>query len=186
MDYPEFNKRIGEKIAILTFSGITKCATEAFKFFSQKSYVHIFNFPRNPQIQNLPSFFLFHSQKQNFMAFPWIRRQSMADSQLDSNAFSVRIVSIDHYMAPPIHGLDISYSTFQGTLYFHSQTTPFNSFFIYCNLFICLILGIEFSIEKKVKLISQFSKYILWIFTLFFFGQNYQVEILSTFSKLSF
>ncbi|KAK4595861.1 hypothetical protein RGQ29_014087 [Quercus rubra] len=38
----------------------------------------------------------------------------MADSQSDSNAFSVRIVSIDHYMAPPIHGLDISYSSFQG------------------------------------------------------------------------
>ncbi|XP_050274136.1 DNA polymerase zeta catalytic subunit-like [Quercus robur] len=38
----------------------------------------------------------------------------MADSQSDSNAFSVRIVSIDHYMAPPTHGLDISYSTFQG------------------------------------------------------------------------
>ncbi|KAM3704855.1 hypothetical protein ACJW31_03G037400 [Castanea mollissima] len=38
----------------------------------------------------------------------------MADSQSDSNAFSVRIVSIDHYMAPPIHGLDISYSAFQG------------------------------------------------------------------------
>ncbi|KAK4595865.1 hypothetical protein RGQ29_014091 [Quercus rubra] len=38
----------------------------------------------------------------------------MADSQSDSNAFSVRIVSIDHYMAPPTHGLDISCSTFQG------------------------------------------------------------------------
>ncbi|XP_050277765.1 DNA polymerase zeta catalytic subunit-like [Quercus robur] len=38
----------------------------------------------------------------------------MADSELDINAFSVRIVTIDHYMAPPIHGLHISYSTFQG------------------------------------------------------------------------
>ncbi|EYU26432.1 hypothetical protein MIMGU_mgv1a0195132mg, partial [Erythranthe guttata] len=28
--------------------------------------------------------------------------------------FSVRIVSIDYYMAPPVHELDISYSTFHG------------------------------------------------------------------------
>ena len=109
----------------------------------------------------------------------------MADSQSDSNAFSVRIVSIDHYMAPPIHGLDISYSTFQGTLYFHSQTTPFNSFFV--NFFKCLILEIEFSIEKKVKLISQFwvlriwyidfdfiivAKYIYYEYSFFFWGKN--------------
>lgn len=38
----------------------------------------------------------------------------MADSQPDSNIFSVRIVSIDHYMAPPIPGYDICYSSFQG------------------------------------------------------------------------
>ncbi|ESR46579.1 hypothetical protein CICLE_v10003639mg [Citrus x clementina] len=38
----------------------------------------------------------------------------MADSQPDSNLFSVRIVSIDHYMAPPIPGYDICYSSFQG------------------------------------------------------------------------
>ncbi|KAM4108336.1 hypothetical protein ACB094_03G037300 [Castanea mollissima] len=44
----------------------------------------------------------------------------MADSQSDSNAFSVRIVSIDHYMAPPIHGLDISYSAFQGNACTHA------------------------------------------------------------------
>ncbi|CAN6575672.1 unnamed protein product [Malus baccata var. baccata] len=31
-----------------------------------------------------------------------------------SDAFSVRIVSVDYYMAPPIPGLDISYSSFQG------------------------------------------------------------------------
>ncbi|CAA2993963.1 dna polymerase zeta catalytic subunit [Olea europaea subsp. europaea] len=36
----------------------------------------------------------------------------MGDSS--SKVFSVRIVSIDYYMALPIHGLDISYSTFQG------------------------------------------------------------------------
>ncbi|KAG9152213.1 hypothetical protein Leryth_016388 [Lithospermum erythrorhizon] len=30
------------------------------------------------------------------------------------NIFSVRIVSIDYYMAPPIPSLDISYSSFQG------------------------------------------------------------------------
>ncbi|XP_021281513.1 DNA polymerase zeta catalytic subunit isoform X2 [Herrania umbratica] len=38
----------------------------------------------------------------------------MSDSQPDSNVFSVRIVSIDHYMAPPISGYDICYSSFQG------------------------------------------------------------------------
>lgn len=35
-------------------------------------------------------------------------------SQDDSKVFSVRIVSIDYYMAPPIPDFDISYSTFQG------------------------------------------------------------------------
>ena len=104
----------------------------------------------------------------------------MEFSQSDSNAFSVRIVSIDHYMAPPIHGLDISYSSFQGTVFFHSQTTPFNSFFFFLffvNFFKCLILEIEFSIEKKVKLISQFSKYISWIFTLFFFWGGAKLQL---------
>lgn len=38
----------------------------------------------------------------------------MADSLPDSSIFSVRIVSIDHYMAPPIPGVDICYSSFQG------------------------------------------------------------------------
>ncbi|KAK9161490.1 hypothetical protein Syun_007831 [Stephania yunnanensis] len=39
----------------------------------------------------------------------------MADSQSEStNIFSVRIVSIDFYMAPPIPDLDICYSSFQG------------------------------------------------------------------------
>ncbi|KAI9084855.1 hypothetical protein K1719_033261 [Acacia pycnantha] len=38
----------------------------------------------------------------------------MADSQGDSKMFSVRIVSIDYYMAPPIPGLDICYSSFHG------------------------------------------------------------------------
>ncbi|GLT61178.1 hypothetical protein SLA2020_339000 [Shorea laevis] len=38
----------------------------------------------------------------------------MADSQPDPNFFSVRIVSIDYYMAPPIPGLDICYSSFHG------------------------------------------------------------------------
>lgn len=38
----------------------------------------------------------------------------MADSLPDSSIFSVRIVSIDHYMAPPISGVDICYSSFQG------------------------------------------------------------------------
>ncbi|KAL0387487.1 UNVERIFIED_CONTAM: DNA polymerase zeta catalytic subunit [Sesamum radiatum] len=36
----------------------------------------------------------------------------MGDSQ--PQAFSVRIVSIDHYMAPPIPGFDVSYSSFHG------------------------------------------------------------------------
>ncbi|XP_021772931.1 DNA polymerase zeta catalytic subunit-like [Chenopodium quinoa] len=35
-------------------------------------------------------------------------------SQGDSKVFSVRIVSIDHYMSPPIPDFDISYSSFQG------------------------------------------------------------------------
>ncbi|KAI4349976.1 hypothetical protein L6164_010509 [Bauhinia variegata] len=38
----------------------------------------------------------------------------MADSQSNSKIFSVRIVSIDYYMAPPIPGLDICYSSFHG------------------------------------------------------------------------
>ncbi|KAG2695557.1 hypothetical protein I3760_07G018400 [Carya illinoinensis] len=38
----------------------------------------------------------------------------MADSQSEPNVFSLRIVSIDYYMAPPIPGLDICYSSFQG------------------------------------------------------------------------
>ncbi|XP_027107695.1 DNA polymerase zeta catalytic subunit isoform X2 [Coffea arabica] len=39
----------------------------------------------------------------------------MGDSpESDSKIFSVRIVSIDYYMAPPIAGIDISYSSFQG------------------------------------------------------------------------
>ncbi|KMT13757.1 hypothetical protein BVRB_4g081340 isoform C [Beta vulgaris subsp. vulgaris] len=35
-------------------------------------------------------------------------------SQEDSKVFSVRIVSIDYYMAPPIPDISISYSSFQG------------------------------------------------------------------------
>ncbi|KAL4028957.1 hypothetical protein IC575_012175 [Cucumis melo] len=38
----------------------------------------------------------------------------MGDSQAESCVFSVRVVSIDYYLAPPIPGLDISYSSFQG------------------------------------------------------------------------
>lgn len=38
----------------------------------------------------------------------------MLNSQSDSSVFSVRIVSIDHYMAPPIPGFDVCYSSFQG------------------------------------------------------------------------
>ncbi|GAB4855556.1 hypothetical protein Ancab_024175 [Ancistrocladus abbreviatus] len=37
----------------------------------------------------------------------------MEDSQGDSNVLSVRIVSIDYYMAPPIPDMDICYSSFQ-------------------------------------------------------------------------
>ncbi|CAK8544655.1 unnamed protein product [Lathyrus sativus] len=37
----------------------------------------------------------------------------MSNSQSNSEVFTVRIVSIDHYMAPPIPAIDISYSTFQ-------------------------------------------------------------------------
>ena len=42
MDYPEFNKRIGEKIAILTFPGIIKCATEAFKLLINFQFIILF------------------------------------------------------------------------------------------------------------------------------------------------
>ncbi|XP_024014051.1 DNA polymerase zeta catalytic subunit isoform X2 [Eutrema salsugineum] len=38
----------------------------------------------------------------------------MADSLSGSNVFSLRIVSIDYYMASPIPGFDICYSSFQG------------------------------------------------------------------------
>ncbi|CAN4108758.1 unnamed protein product [Withania somnifera] len=38
----------------------------------------------------------------------------MADSQTDSKFFSVRIVSIDYYMAAPLPAFDICYSSFQG------------------------------------------------------------------------
>ncbi|ANM57914.1 recovery protein 3 [Arabidopsis thaliana] len=39
----------------------------------------------------------------------------MADSQSGSNVFSLRIVSIDYYMASPIPGYNICYSSFQGS-----------------------------------------------------------------------
>lgn len=41
----------------------------------------------------------------------------MEDSQENTNntIFSVRIVSIDYYMSPPLPDLDISYSSFQGS-----------------------------------------------------------------------
>ncbi|KAK7284351.1 hypothetical protein RJT34_19096 [Clitoria ternatea] len=39
----------------------------------------------------------------------------MSDSQSNSEIFSVRIVSIDYYMSPPIPGSDICYSSFHGT-----------------------------------------------------------------------
>ncbi|XP_071725510.1 DNA polymerase zeta catalytic subunit-like [Rutidosis leptorrhynchoides] len=38
----------------------------------------------------------------------------MEDSQANSKIFSVRIVSIDYYMSPPIPDLDFCYSSFQG------------------------------------------------------------------------
>ncbi|GMI88783.1 recovery protein 3 [Hibiscus trionum] len=38
----------------------------------------------------------------------------MSNSQSDSSVFSVRIVTIDYYMAPPIPDFDICYSSFQG------------------------------------------------------------------------
>lgn len=41
--------------------------------------------------------------------------KKMSGSQPNSEIFSVRIVSIDYYMAPPIQGADICYSSFHGT-----------------------------------------------------------------------
>jgi len=39
----------------------------------------------------------------------------MSDSQSSTEIFTVRIVSIDYYMAPPIPDADICYSSFHGT-----------------------------------------------------------------------
>lgn len=50
--------------------------------------------------------------------FRWIGSKTMGDSQSESSIFSVRIVSIDYYLAPPIPGLGVSYSSFQGKLHF--------------------------------------------------------------------
>jgi hypothetical protein len=55
-----------------------------------------------------------NKQKKNLMVFLYIGRESMEDSQSDSNMFSIRIVSIDYYMATPISGLDVCYRSFQG------------------------------------------------------------------------
>ncbi|GAB2232980.1 hypothetical protein Droror1_Dr00002193 [Drosera rotundifolia] len=41
---------------------------------------------------------------------------SQGDDDDDSRVFSVRIVSIDYYMAALIPDVDISYSAFQGTI----------------------------------------------------------------------
>uniref|UniRef100_A0A2N9I9H5 Leucine-rich repeat-containing N-terminal plant-type domain-containing protein n=1 Tax=Fagus sylvatica TaxID=28930 RepID=A0A2N9I9H5_FAGSY len=54
--------------------------------------------------------------KKNLMVFQYIGRESMEDSQSDSNMFSIRIVSIDYYMATPISGLDVCYRSFQGAI----------------------------------------------------------------------
>lgn len=54
----------------------------------------------------------------------------MSDSQPNSEVFTVRIVSIDHYMAPPIPAIDISYSTFQGITLNPNQSNDTYSCFI--------------------------------------------------------
>lgn len=51
------------------------------------------------------------------ISFRWIGIRTMGDSQPESSVFSVRIVSVDYYLAPPIPGLGICYSSFQGILY---------------------------------------------------------------------
>jgi DNA polymerase zeta len=33
----------------------------------------------------------------------------------DGRFFSVRIISLDHYLAPPVPGLDVTFSTLEGT-----------------------------------------------------------------------
>ena len=48
----------------------------------------------------------------------------MENSQDDAKIFSVRIVSMDYYMASPIPDLDICYSSFQGNES-NLQTTSF-------------------------------------------------------------
>ena len=66
MDYPEFNKRTGEKIAILTFSGITKCATatEAVKLLIN------FQFPSKPP-KSQPKFKTFPHSSRKFEDNQW-------------------------------------------------------------------------------------------------------------------
>jgi DNA polymerase zeta len=36
------------------------------------------------------------------------------DSQ-DNNVFSMRIVALDHYLAPPVPSLDVTFSSLEGT-----------------------------------------------------------------------
>jgi hypothetical protein len=50
---------------------------------------------------------------------------SSSPSGTPSQVLSVRIVSLDYYMAPPIPGLDFSYSPFHCTL----LSLPFLNFF---------------------------------------------------------
>ena len=67
---------------------------------------------------NFHYFFIVVNDSTSLYLFRWIGSKAMGDSQSESRVFSVRIVSIDYYLAPPIPGLDISYSSFQGKVHF--------------------------------------------------------------------
>ena len=153
MDYPEFNKRIGEKIAILTFSGITKCATEAFKLLIN------FQFPSKPPNS-------WHSRKfedNQWQIRSWIQTPLAYGSSPSITTWLRRSMALISLTVPSKVLSSFTLKRRRLILFFF--------FLFFVNFFKCLILEIEFSIEKKVKLISQFSKYILQIFTLFlFFG----------------
>lgn len=56
------------------------------------------------------------------------------------NVFSVRIVSIDYYMAPPVPDIDVCYSSFHGI----KNPAPFSFVFIFSFLEAGMILSYGF------------------------------------------
>ena len=138
MDYPEFNKRIGEKITILTFSGITKCATEAFKLLIN------FQFPsKQPKFKTFP-----HSSNSVPRSKIWWHSRKFEDNQWQIHS---------RIQTPLAYGSSPSITTWlRLSMALISLTVPskvLSTFTLkrrrlillfYCNLFECLTLGIEF------------------------------------------